>query len=415
MGSFFLALRKSVPIRWKTLLWIKEFFKSLDQPLWIIWIILLSIFITVLLGKIILLHKTAYSWSIGIVGSIASISAFIYALYINRKFDKKFDYRVKFLAHDECFSKLSTLLTKEVNGLGLPPEELISIANRNSLIPAFWVDPLEYRGIEWRAFIVALHKKMQNNKIIKLDLHLPLPCHPDTDADADEYFKVMENLAKLSAENILSHLKDDSITERTQNSRYLIAIKKLPTCYNTPLRLIRTNDAGIYNTDSRPYYTAAINTLPNIKKPCLSCENEGYCFNKKNLKHSLLIIYCNYVVELFENINEYSNRISIQNNSVDKGIHFPLLIFFDQKTWSRERTKVLMTVMHEGVIETGEFTSQLLFPWEMVKGLRETISHTNDSSKKDNRSVTQKLDSIINAHREKRIYYDELLVLEKRK
>ena len=404
--SFLVIRIESLPISCKAPLLIKRTHDFLKSLLPSFLIILLIIFNSVLLVKIIPLSKS-HAIPIGFVGAIASIFAIIYSYRCAIKFDKKFDFRVESLTHDECFSKLADLLEKDVPRLGLPPKKRISIANRNSLIPVFWVDPLEFRGIEWRAFIVALHQKMQDkNKTITLDLHLPCPLGTED----SEYFEVMEKLAKLSAKNISSHVLDSGRVAHAHNSKHLITSKILPTCYNTPLKLLRTNTSDSrYNTGSTPYKAAIYTERPEINCPCSSCDYKDYCFDKKNLKHSLLIIYCNYVVELFENINEYSDRISIQNNSVDKEIQFPLLIFFDQEKWSTERTKVLMTVMHKGVIETGEFTSHLLFPWAMVKGLSKTIVHTNDSSKIDGRTVKQKLADIIKAHKSKREELDETL------
>lgn len=428
LGSFLLQ-RKSVPIRfkapfwvkikgffkrWKSPLWIKikDFFKSLGPPLWIIWIILLIIFNAVLLGKIISFIES-YSLVMGTIGMIASILAIIYALYSTCKFNKMFDFRVKSLTHYECFPMLSKLLTKDVHGLGLPPEKHISIANRNSLIPAFWVDPLEYRGIKWRKFINALHEKMQDDENLELDLHLP--CHPDTDSDADEeYFRVMGKLSKFSAENILEYLNSPSIDEPEKKDRYSkVAQGKLPTCYKLPVRLLSRNNKSIHRANGDDCNVSHFNSQAYKDEMCgITCKYREHCFDENNLKTSLLIIYCSYVMELFEKSQLYhdvEHRISLQNNQVDDAIQFPLLIFFDSKTWSRERTKVLMTVMHEGVIKTGEFASQLLFPWEIVKGLRETISYTSGIKNEDERGVTNKFKDIVKAHKNKREEYYKLL------
>lgn len=388
--------------------WI-NFFKSLLLPLWII---LLIIFNGVLVGKIIPLSEF-YPSAMGIIGVIASLLGIIYAFYINDEFNKKFDYRVKRLAHDECFSKLADLLLAKdvpVPEVGLPPEKHIAIVNRNSLIPAFWVDPLEYRNIKWRKFIDALCLRMTTKVNIKLELHLPLDCKlclapGDANANADEYeyFKVMNELAKLTAENILSHVNGSSINKSTQEDIYSKTKGMLPTCYKFPLKLLGRTDKDKYITEEEIYRPACFFTEQREfeAKSCSSCEYKIHCFDLENLKHSCLIIYCSFVMELFNKIKHLSeNRtISIQHNRVDKGIQFPLLIFFDAaEGWSRERSKVLMTVIHQRVITQGEFSSYLMFPWDIVKGLRKTVSNTNDHSN-ENINIKEKLDSIIADHR----------------
>ena len=146
---------------------------------------------------------------------------------------------MKILAHDECFSKLADLLAEDVPELGSPPKRRISIVNRNALIPGFWVDPLEYRGIEWRKFIDALHNKIQHYHKIELHLHVP------STADK-EYFDVMEYLSELSVKNILSHLNNGNFNKAYKNNKYSnIAKGKLPTCYGSSLKLLGKKDGDM--------------------------------------------------------------------------------------------------------------------------------------------------------------------------
>jgi len=121
-----------------------------------------------------------FSFFLGAIGVFASIAAIYHSYSSEKRLEEKLDLRILNLNQKDCFSKLAFMLNggdqKSCNELGRPPREHISIVNRNSLIPGFWVDPLCFHNTEWKALIKAIYKSIADKKKeIDLELYVPVP------------------------------------------------------------------------------------------------------------------------------------------------------------------------------------------------------------------------------------------------
>ncbi len=318
------------------------------------WLFLLFLFLalsclelTELLGEYSASRMGIY---LGVIGAVVTLTGILLSYLSSHGLDKKLDMRIKQLNADESFAKFAESLKENADGIGLPPVDLVTIINRNSFIPGFWTDPFLSREHGWQDFLRNLTEKVVSpTNSIRLDL-----LAPDFRVNSEQYIGILQQLAEWSVASI-SELGTNNGPKRQRIDTYL-------RCHTAFCSNDISSICGKYNT---------IAALP---PSCSDCIHLQLCRNKEVLKRCALISYCDNVIFFLVNLKkEACHRLRMVLISPDTGFNYPLLVLFDSDLWRSQRSRAILIVMQQRAIETGEFVSHVMFPWEVVRGLRGTI------------------------------------------